>query len=528
MQRRVEIFDSTLRDGAQGEGVSFSVADKLKIARALDAMGIDYIEAGNPFSNPKDMEFFQRAGEAKLQKARLVAFGSTRRKDARPQADAGLAALLAAGTEYVCIFGKTSPTQVRRVLGATPEENLSMIRQSVEYLCQNDRKVFFDAEHFFDGFGEDAAYALACLHAARQAGACAVCLCDTNGATYMTDIYEATKRVTEAMPGVNVGIHCHNDLGMAVAGSMMAVDAGASHVQGTFLGFGERCGNANLSTIIANLSLKRGIPCIPEEKLPRLTHTAHRIAEIANVNLSARMPYVGADAFAHKGGMHIDAVTKYPASFEHIAPEAVGNHRKLIVSEVAGKTALMEKLRGYDPTLEKDSLKTREIIERLKALEYRGYQFEAAEESFELVIRRALGLQKKYFELDYFKIIGEQPLFSRLYPSSAMIKVRVGSETELAAAEGDGPVHAIDMALRRALTRFYPQLEDMRLTDFKVRVLEADATTAATVRVLIESSDSHASWTTIGVSTDILEASFLALADSIEYKLTKDERAEEV
>lgn len=520
--RHIALLDSTLRDGMQGEGITFSLSDKVKIVQTLDALGLPYIEAGNPASNPKDLELFHLLKNTPPKHAKIVAFGSTRRKFTRPKEDEALQALLQAETPVVTLFGKTSPSQVSGILQTTPQENLKMVEESISYLVQHGRQVFFDAEHFFDGYQEDRDYALLVLKKAAAAGAAGLCLCDTNGATYPEDIFLVTQAVRAQFPSLSLGIHCHNDLGLAVAGSMRAVDAGADLVQGTLLGFGERCGNANLCTVLSNLQLKRGMYCIPQENLASLTPTARKIADIANISLPGSLPYVGSSAFAHKGGMHIDAVTKYPSSFEHIPPAIVGNKRKFLVSEMAGKSTLLQKLQHYDPTLKKDSPKTAEIMETLKSLEYRGYQFEAAEESFELVIRRALGLGRQFFQLEYFKIIGEQPLFSRLYPSSAMIKVRVGGEAEITAAEGDGPVHALDLALRKALIRFYPSLGDVRLTDFKVRVLESDATTAATVRVLIESSDGHHTWTTVGVSTDIIEASFLALTDSIEYKLTMD------
>ena len=519
---KISIFDSTLRDGSQGEGISFSPSDKLKILHALDELGIDYVEAGNPASNPKDLEFFKSLGEVTLKHAVPVAFGSTRHKNIAVAQDEGLRGLLAAQTKAVAIFGKTSLFHVKTVLETTEEENLRMIRESVQYLKENGRFVIFDAEHAFDGWREDERYARLALLAAKEGGADIICLCDTNGASGPEEICAVVRAARDLIPGVELGIHCHDDCGLAVADAMAAVGAGATHVQGTFLGFGERCGNARLSTLIPNLQLKRGYECIPPENMAFLTPTAIKIADIANFKLPGSLPYVGSSAFAHKGGMHVDAVSKSPRTFEHIRPQDVGNRRRVLVSEISGKSALMDKIRKYDPSLDRNSSKTREIVDKLKQMEYRGYQYEAAEESFDLVIRRTLGIQKKFFELDHFKIIGEQPLFNRLYPSSALVKVRVGKESALTAAEGYGPVHSLDLALRKALSKFYPSLEDVWLTDFKVRVIESDATTAANVRVLIESSDGKHNWATIGVSTDIIEASFLALADSIEYKLTLD------
>lgn len=520
--KSVTVLDSTLRDGTQGRGVSFSVSDKLKIIKALDRQGIAYIEAGNPGSNPKDRELFDQVQGMSLAASRLVAFGSTRKKTSAAEEDEGLRSLVTAKTDWVSIFGKSSMFHVQTVLQATGSDNLAMIRDSVAYLAGWGKNVFFDAEHFFDGYKEDEEYAMATLRAAAEGGARMVVLCDTNGGSYITDIYRITEKVVKAFPDVEVGIHAHNDMGLAVINSMVAVEAGASHVQGTFLGIGERAGNANLSTLIPDLQLKRDIACVPQESMHLITKTARTVADAANKVISSNMPYVGSGAFAHKGGMHIDAVVKDSATFEHIAPEAVGNTRRLVASEVAGASTLMDRIHKYDPTLTKDSDKTRKVVERLKSLEYRGYQFEAADESLELVIRRVLGVDRQFFRLEHFKIIGEQPLIAREYPSTAMIKVSVGDSSEVTAAEGDGPVHALDLALRKALVRFYPSLESVSLSDFKVRVLESDATTAATVRVLIESTDGEHSWTTEGVSTDIIEASFLALSDSIEYKLTMD------
>lgn len=524
--KKLEIFDSTLRDGMQGEGVTFSLNDKLKIVRALDDIGVDVIEAGNPASNPKDLEFFLSLQNVKLEHAKICAFGSTCRKDAKASEDDGLAGLISSGAEIFCIFGKASVLQATKVLGVTREENLRLISDSVEYLVSTGRRVIFDAEHFYDGYMEDSDYALACIGAALNAGADTVCLCDTRGGTFSRDISRITKHVAQTYPDAKLGIHCHNDRGLAVANSMAAVFEGASQVQGTFIGIGERCGNANLSTLIPNLQLGAGYECIPEENMQELTPTALYIAEIANYTIPGTEPYIGSSAFAHKGGMHIDGVTKLSESFEHIDPRVVGNRRHFLISEVTGKTGLLQKINKYDPTLTKDSPVTQKIVDTIKELERRGFQFEAAEESFDLIIRRALGKKQDFFELVHFKILGEQPILEGEMPSSAMVKVRVGDETEVTAAEGNGPVHALDLALRKALARFYPNLANVRLTDFKVRVLESSATTAASVRVWIQSSDGNRSWCTVGVSTDIIEASFMALTDSVDYKLTVDLEAE--
>lgn len=523
MSKKIYTFDSTLRDGMQGEGIAFSVEDKLKIVRALDALGIDFIEAGNPASNPKDLEFFRRLQSETRRHAKLCAFGSTRRKNILPEEDSNVKSLMEAGTPAVSIFGKCWDLHVLKVINTTPEENLAMIESTLAYMKRNGKYVVFDAEHFFDGYKANPGYAMEALEAAAAGGADVLCLCDTNGGTYPTDIYEITGQVVKGFPDVQVGIHCHNDTGMAVAQTMFAVDAGAAQVQGTFIGYGERCGNANLSTIIPDLELKRGYDVLGEENLKRLTETARRIADISNIWLPSGAPYVGSSAFAHKGGMHIDGVKKIRESFEHVDPQKVGNSRRFLMSEVSGKATLIKKIQKVEPSVTVKDPVVAELVGKLKQLEFEGYQFEAAEQSFELVIRRLLGKHKKYFELEYFKIIGEQPLQEQEYPSSAIIKVQVDGQSRITGAEGDGPVHALDLALRGALKGFYPALETMRLADYKVRVLESSATTAAKVRVLIESTDGKHTWNTVGVSTDIIEASFLALTDSIEYKLTLDE-----
>ncbi|MEG2881485.1 MAG: citramalate synthase [Christensenella sp.] len=523
MKTKIYTLDSTLRDGMQGEGIAFSVEDKLNIVRALDALGIDFIEAGNPASNPKDLEFFRRLQNESLHHAKLCAFGSTRRKDTAAEADASIKSLISARTSVVSIFGKCWDVHVQKVLGTTLEENLEMIKSTVAYMKQNGKYVIFDAEHFFDGCAANADYAYAALAAAAEGGAEVLCLCDTNGGTYPTNIAEEVARAVKSFPEIQIGVHCHNDTGMAVAQSMLAIDAGARQVQGTLIGYGERCGNADLATLIANLELKRGYAVIGKEKLKNLTETARRVADITNIWLPSGSPYVGASAFAHKGGMHIDGVEKLHKSFEHVDPQSVGNNRRFLISEVAGRAMLLKKIQKIEPTVTAKSRMVGELVARLKQLEFEGYQFEAAEQSFELVIRRLLGKYKKYFELEYFKIIGEQPLADGQNPSSAIIKVKVDGKSRISGAEGDGPVHALDLALRGALMGFYPSLGDMRLADYKVRVLESSATTAAKVRVLIESTDGRYTWNTVGVSTDIIEASFLALTDSIEYKLTLDE-----
>jgi len=518
---KVEIFDSTLRDGAQGEGISFSVQDKLHIVRALDELGVAFIEAGNPGSNPKDLEFFGEVKKINLENSALVAFGSTRRKDTAPADDPNLKSLLAAGTEYVAIFGKSWDFHVTEILRATHEENLAMIRDTVSYLVSEGRKVVYDAEHFFDGYRANPKYAMETLKAAADGGSAILVLCDTNGGSLPDEVRELTALVVKQF-GLPVGIHCHNDSGMAVANSLLSVKGGATQVQGTLLGFGERSGNANLSTIIADLELKMGISCLPEGKLASLTSIALRIAEIANINLESGMPFVGYNAFAHKAGMHIDAVTKNPKAYEQVSPDSVGNERTFLMSEVAGRSMVIEKIRKFDPAITKDSPVASQIVARLKELEHEGYQYEGAEGSFELLVRKNMGKYKPFFDLHYYKIIGEQPIGGTNTTAFAQIKIGVEGEMAITAGEGDGPVHALDVALRKALEKFYPGVRQIRLTDFKVRVIDSKSATAAKVRVLIESTDGEHVWSTVGVSTDLIEASWLALVDSFEFKLITD------
>lgn len=521
MTQKLEILDSTLRDGAQGEGIAFSVEDKIKVCRLLDDLGVAYIEAGNPGSNQKDLEFFQRMAGENLKTSKLCAFGSTRRHSIKAQDDANVKSLLLANTPTVSIFGKAWDLHVTEILKTTLEENLAMITDTISYLKAQGKEVIFDAEHFFDGYKANPEYAMKALKAAADGGALVLCLCDTNGSGFYPFIASTVEKVVKAFPHIKVGIHCHNDSGLAVACTMGAVEAGAVHIQGTYVGFGERCGNANLSTIIPNLQLKGGYQCLESDAIAKLTPVARAMSEIANVPLSNAKPYVGNSAFAHKAGMHADGVKKLSHSFEHISPETVGNQRRFLMSEVAGRAAVLHKIQSVMPSIDKDSPKTAQIIARLKQLEYDGYQFEAAEQSFELVIRKELGLYTPFFQLINFKIIGEHPHDDEMYPSSAIIKVRVGNSVKITASEGDGPVHALDSALRKALSGFYPVLKKMRLSDYKVRVMEPRDATAAKVRVLIESTDGDSTWATVGVSTDIIEASWLALVDSIDYLLSK-------
>ncbi len=519
--RTVEILDTTLRDGAQAEGVSFSVNDKFQILDSLVSIGIQYIEAGNPGSNPKDREFFSKVADrrSKMGGSVLAAFGSTKRKGTKVAEDEGIINLLSAQTPTVVIFGKAWDVEVRENLGCTLKENLAMITESVAYLKAQGREVIFDAEHYFEAAHANTEYALKCLQAAATGGAVVVCLCDTNGATLPEEIASRTAEAVATLPGTKIGIHCHNDSGLAVANSLAAVNAGASHVQGTFNGIGERCGNANLSTIIANLQLKYGIDCIPADRVELLTAVARRMAEITNIVLPNGEPFVGLSAFSHKAGMHIDGVKKNPKTFEHVTPESVGNNRRFLISEISGRSGVMDIIRKIKPDLAKNAPEVSRVLHKLKDMEHQGYHFEGAEASQELLVCKELGLYKPFFNLEKMRISSEQP---RSGPNSAYtyIKIQVEGVDEVTAAEGEGPVNAMDLALKKAMNVFYPELTQVRLTDFKVRVLNAEAT-ASQVRTLIESTDGRVVWNTIGVSTDILEASYLALVDSLEYKLMR-------
>jgi 2-isopropylmalate synthase len=520
MAEKITLFDSTLRDGAQAEGISFSVEDKLRILNTLDRLGIDIIEAGNPGSNPKDIAFFDQLSDIELTHARLCAFGSTRRSGIHVEDDSNLKAIVDAGTPAVAIFGKTSTFHITEIIKTTLDENLAMIEDTMAFLKAQGKEVIFDAEHFFDGYKLDAAYAIEVLLAAQRGGAASLALCDTNGGTLPSEISKIVTAVKDAV-AIPIGIHCHNDSGLGVADTLAAVEAGARQVQGTFLGYGERCGNANLSAIIPNLQLKMGYDCLTEESLESLTGSAIRIAEISNFPLTGREPFVGKSAFAHKGGMHIDAVLKAPQSFEHIKPETVGNERRILMSEVSGRSTILRMIREIDPSLTKKSDETTRVMDRIKELEYQGYQFEGAESSVRLLIRKELGKFKPFFAIEDFKTIGEKPVEGRALSASAVVKVTVEGKEAVAAAEGDGPVNALDKALRSALEGFFPKIGELRLTDFKVRVIDKGAT-ASKVRVLIESTDGENIWSNVGVSTDVIEASLIALVDSIEYKLLSD------
>lgn len=520
MDKKIYILDSTLRDGMQSEGISFSVDDKLKIARALDNFGIDYIEAGNPVSNPKDVEFFERVKNEQFLHSKLVAFGSTLRHGKKPEEDENIRALIKADTPVVCVFGKTWKLHVKDILKISYEENLKIIKDTVSYLKKAGKEVIFDAEHFFDGFKDDCEYAISAIKAADDAGADFITLCDTNGAAFPYEIEQITQTAQKAVRA-KLGIHCHNDTGMAVANSIYAVKSGAVHVQGTINGIGERCGNANLCTIIPNLQLKLDYKCVDDGKTEDLTSLSGYVSEILNLANDKSQPYVGASAFSHKAGMHVDGVLKNPKTFEHIKPESVGNSRHILVSEMSGKANVYKFIKQVDPYAEKDGEAAKKVVKKLKELEYGGYQFEGAESSMELLVRRILGKYRPFFKLDQFKVIISEPP-GQEKSASALIKIHVGDSEEITAAEGEGPVDALDKALRKALERFYPRIADVRLTDYKVRVLEGDRAVESLVRVLVESSDGVNKWSTVGVSRDIIEASWVALVDSVEYKLLTD------
>jgi len=512
----IHLFDTTLRDGTQREGICLSVDDKVRIAHLLDGLGVDYIEAGWPASNPKDSAFFGRARTIGLNHARLVAFGSTRKVGGRAEDDSNLLALLEAETPAVAIFGKSWPLHVTRVLGTTLEENLAMIEDSVAWLKRNGKEVIYDAEHFFDGYRLDPSYALRTLRAAAEGGADWIVLCDTNGGSLPSWVHGVVSAVRSEL-AAPLGIHTHNDGEMAVANALAAVEAGCTQVQGTINGYGERCGNANLVSLIPALQLKMGHACVSEQSLMRLTELSRAVSEIANLPPDPHAPYVGASAFAHKGGVHVAAVEKVAQSYEHISPERVGNTQRVVVSELSGRGNV--RVRASQLGIEHKGLEGG-VVSRIKELESQGYQFEAAEGSFELLVRRS---QKGYvppFELLDVVVIVERRFGQGLF-TQATVKLRVADEVIHTAAEGEGPVHALDHALRKALARFYPRIKDVRLADYKVRILDPEMATAAKTRVLIEARCGAERWSTIGVSQNIIGASCEALVDSLELHLVR-------
>ncbi len=521
--QEVKLYDTTLRDGSQAEDIAFTVEDKLRIARKIDELGIHYIEGGWPGSNPKDAQFFKEARDLPLKHATIVAFGSTARAGTPPEEDRNLKALVRSRTGAVTIFGKSWDVHVREALHISLEENLRLITDTVAYLKQQCATVFFDAEHFFDGFAANPAYALKTAQAAARAGAACVVLCDTNGGTLPDTLRSVIGEVQGHLQGTHLGIHTHNDAEVAVANSIIAVRLGVSQVQGTINGMGERCGNANLCSIIPNLVLKLKIPCITPKQLVRLQEVSRFVYELSNLQPLSHQPYVGRSAFAHKGGVHVSAIAKKPRTYEHIVPGLVGNVQRVLISDLSGKSSILQKAREFKINISSKDPVVQEIMERLKHLENQGYQFEGAEASFELLMMEALGTRRRYFELVGFRIIDER---RRGDESSceATIMLRVGGRTEHTAALGNGPVNALDNALRKALEKFYPQLKETSLIDYKVRVLSSGQGTASRVRVLVESGDGTHTWGTVGVSENIIEASWQALVDSINYKLYKDER----
>lgn len=522
--KKVDIYDTTLRDGSQTEGIAYSLADKISIAKHLDDFGIDFIEGGWPYSNPKDTELFEYFKKQPLKKAKLVPFGSTAHPASSSAAkDKNLLSLVAAGTEYVTIFGKTWDLHVKDVLKILPEDNIRLISESVKFLRKKNKRVFYDAEHFFDGYKANPAYALQSIKAAIDAGAELIIFCDTNGGTLPWEVQRIAAEVRAKLPLDAFGVHCHNDTGMAVANSLIRVSAGCVHIQGTINGYGERCGNADLISVIANLQLKMGYPVVAVKKLEELTQLSHFVSEISNMVSRDNHPFVGASAFAHKAGIHIDAILKNPKAYEHVDPLLTGNKRRFVVSELAGKSTLVVKAKEMEFDLDKKSDQAKKIHQLLQKMENDGYQFEAAEGSFKLLLAKEFKKYKKLFDLLGFKVSVEKREDSSLV-SEASIKLRVNGKVENSLGEGDGPVNALDNALRKALSKFYPSLSKMHLTDFKVRVLDEKNGTAAKVRVLIQSQDEKEDWSTIGVSENIIEASWNALVDSVEYKLLKDQK----
>ena len=509
----LEIYDTTLRDGSQQEGISLTVGDKLRIASLLDDLGVHYIEGGWPGANPKDDEFFSRAGnELKLANAILVAFGSTRRAGVAVASDPQLRALLDAETEFVCLVGKAWDYHVREALRTDLDEGLRMVSESIEYLRRHDRRVFFDAEHFFDGFYRGRDFAMAIARAAAQAGAERLVLCDTNGGTLPGAAVEAIASVQSELPGVALGVHFHNDAGCAVASSLAAASAGVRQIQGCINGYGERTGNADLCAVIPNLILKMDRPVLPSDRLELLSPIAHHIAEVVNIAVDPHRPYVGSSAFTHKAGLHTSALARRPDAYEHTRPNAVGNRTRMVVSELAGRAAIIRKAEELGFSLTEEQ--AREVLDQVKVLEHKGYHFEAADGSFELLVRRVLGWEQPFFVLESFRVFVERPADEDV-SAQATVKVVVDGERVLTTGEGVGPVHALDQALRSALRTAYPEVDSLRLTDYRVRVLDTSDGTGAVVRVLLETSSPEDAWDTIGVHNNIIEASWEALVDGL-------------
>jgi 2-isopropylmalate synthase len=521
MPDRLVFFDTTLRDGNQHEGISFSVDDKLKIAKRLNDFGIDYIEGGWPGSNPTDIEFFEKAAKLPWDKAKITAFGSTRRVKESVQKDKNIQLLIAAQTPAVAIFGKTWDFHVKYGLQATLEQNLEIIRDSVAYLKEHGKEVIYDAEHFFDGYNDNPDYAIQTLITAQDAGADCIALCDTNGGTLPHRMQEILTQLAKQNLKVPLGIHAHNDSDTAVASSLLAIENGIYHVQGTINGYGERCGNANLCSIIANAALKMNVPLSPNIVLNDLTGLSRYVSEVANVPHREESPYVGNSAFAHKGGIHVSAIRRHSRTYEHTAPEKIGNHQRVVISDQSGQSNILYKAEELGLNFSQNKAEITAIVDQLKEMEHLGYQFEGADGSFQVLVKKATNTYKEFFTLLSARVTVDKRENGSLY-SEAVLKIRVGDVLEHTAAEGHGPVDALDKALRKALDQFYPGLKELRLTDYKVRVLNSEMATASKVRVHIETSDEKDVWNTVGVSENIIEASWQALVDSISYKLMKD------
>jgi 2-isopropylmalate synthase len=527
--RRIAVYDTTLRDGSQGEGISFSVEDKVRIAVRLDAFGVDYIEGGWPGSNPKDIEFFRRMKSQPLTSARLAAFGATRRPNRTADQDTMLRELLNAETPVVTFVGKSWDFQVLEALRIELDENIRMISDTVTFLKSHGKEVFFDAEHFFDGYFNNRRYAMLCLKAATDAGVDGCVLCDTNGGTLPLPLYKVVQEVVSELPGATIGIHTHNDSECGVANALMGIEAGASQVQGTINGYGERTGNANLTSIIPAIGLKLGYSVLEPGAIASLTDVSSYVDEVSNVTPRGNAAYVGKSAFAHKGGLHVDAIRKHPKTYEHIEPAAVGNERRILVSELSGSATILEKVQNKGLDLDKNSPATKAILKTVTEMENQGYSFEGAEASFELLIKKCTGDYQPLFTLKGYRVIVEKRGEDTEPITEATVKIEVDGNEQLTVSEGDGPVNALDGALRKALVQFYPQLEHISLTDFKVRVINQAQGTAARVRTIVESTERDANrghirgaWSTVGVSSNVIEASWLALVQSIEYGLGQD------
>lgn len=518
--KKIFVFDTTLRDGSQGAGVSFSVEDKIKIALALDGFGISYIEGGWPGSNPKDEEFF-KAAKNRIKKSKLVAFSSTRRKNIKAKDDANINKVVSSGVKSACIFGKSWDFHVIHALNTTLDENINMISDTVSYLKSKKIEVIYDAEHFFDGYAANPEYAVKTIEAAVKAGADFVCLCETNGGKLPLEVSDTVKEMKRKFPGVRFGIHAHNDSDCATANSVIAVESGCEMVQGTINGIGERCGNANLCSIIPALQLKRGYECVPASKLEKLTELSMHIYEIANLVPNDLLPYVGRNAFAHKAGVHVSAIEKNSKTYEHINPQQVGNARRILVSDLSGKSNILSKAGEMQINIDDKSDKIKEVIKAVKEKENQGYQYEDADGSFFVLTKKIEKQCNNFFTLKGYRVSVEKNIDGKII-SEATVKLDVNGREEHTVAEGEGPVNALDKCLRKALVSFYPEIKDVLLIDFKVRVIDSNANTSASVRVLIESKDQKHTWGTIGVSENIIDASWQALADSVEYKLLKN------